>query len=329
MVCWRAEPIIAARASQLAIDTTYQFARGHIGGAAVLRIAGDQLARLRSLQADTLDAESGFHKTRKCLKRLRALLRLLADCRGAILPVRRANRALRNAGRSLSAARDAFTKIQVLETLNRNLERSPVDRNGHKKPASKGAPAAATPTLSAGLGPIELFQIDRLLEQLPIDHFDAAVALRGIEKTCLQARRRFKTAYRTNSAADFHHLRKSVQMHLRHMQLFAFCWPGEMLARIALARSISTMLGEDHDLSLLAGSKKYPGRNGGLSKQCEERQAILRTEVGPQLSALFAERPGAYRKRLAAYLDADLLSDNFSKNRKSTASKSRKHLSTS
>src|SRR5262249_28083071 len=74
-------------------------------------------------------SESAVHEARKALKRLRALIRLLEDELGEQLFARE-NAVLREAGRRLSAARDAEGMVATLEDLMRRYPGELAHRRG-------------------------------------------------------------------------------------------------------------------------------------------------------------------------------------------------------
>src|SRR6516162_2074833 len=104
-----------ARERQVALLPTEGLAVG------LKRIALGQLdlaiEMLTTEDGDTL-SESAVHEARKALKRLRALIRLLEDELGEQVFARE-NAVLREAGRRLSAARDAEVIVATLEDLMR------------------------------------------------------------------------------------------------------------------------------------------------------------------------------------------------------------------
>jgi CHAD domain-containing protein len=115
-----------ARERQFALLPTEELAVG------VTRIALGQLdlaiEMLTSEDEETL-SESAVHEARKALKRLRALIRLLEDELGEQVFARE-NAVLREAGRRLSAARDAEVMVATLEDLMRRHPRELAHRRG-------------------------------------------------------------------------------------------------------------------------------------------------------------------------------------------------------
>ena len=297
----RVARISGVRALRLATDIPYRFLPGDIGGEDLTTIAAAQLSRLSLLLADPADAAAGHHKARKCIKRLRALLRLARAAAGD-KPWRQVDRALRDLGRSVSGARDATAQLLMLDRLQTDHGRVALGAGGQALrdallSSSQAAPQVPdTAVLSGGVA-----RAAKMVHLLPLASFDAASALRGVQAAYRSARHAVPIAYASADAEDFHRLRKCVQQHWRHMQLFVAAWPDEQQARIELARTLSERLGEDHDLWLLRLQlRQDKTRTRELDHLCSDRQVAIRSEVHPLLRLLLAERPKALRQRLEA-----------------------------
>lgn len=96
----------------------YRLGDGEGADHAIRRCAGEQLDRAIAELSDGVktDPVDAVHAARKALKKERSLLRL---ARGSLSSSvrRRENAALRDAGRRLSAARDADVLVQAIEDL--------------------------------------------------------------------------------------------------------------------------------------------------------------------------------------------------------------------
>ena len=199
--------------------------------------------------------ENAVHETRKALKRLRALLALLAGELGE-QAFARENRALRDAGRSLAGARDAEVMLGTLDALIERHPRELARRGGvHRLRARLAAEHERSRRQMLG-EPAALAQA--LVELRAFRARASAWTLRewpGIElvqddlqRLYKQGRRRRRRAARTNGTdmQAMHQWRKRVK-DLRYA--------AEMLDRPSLARradSLGETLGEDHDLAVLA-----------------------------------------------------------------------------
>jgi hypothetical protein len=115
-------------------------------------------------------------------------------------------------------------------------------------------------------------------------------------------------AFASGSAEDFHEWRKTLQHHWRHMQLLTPCWPSELSARVELSRSLSQILGDDHDIAMLQHlisaptmSFASPDATASFLKQCRNRQKALRRDAEMLGERLFAERSRPFAERIEAY----------------------------
>ena len=71
----------------------------------------------------------------------------------------------------------------------------------------------------------------------------------GLETSYRKARRAFRDAYDEPTDEAFHEWRKGAQPHWRQMTLLSRAWPEYLGARASEARSLSQILGDDHDLA--------------------------------------------------------------------------------
>ncbi len=114
------------------------------------------------------------------------------------------------------------------------------------------------------------------------------------------------------TAEALHEWRKRVKYHRHHCDLLRDLWPRPMKARIAELQRLSDILGDDHDLAMLAQGVMTIGVGGGgrgrsdaaLLALIERRRAELQKTALPLGRRLFAENTGAFRKRLARYWKA-------------------------
>ena len=144
--------------------------------------------------------------------------------------------------------------------------------------------------------------------RLEQDEFEAVAAT--LEKDYRKARRTFRRAYRLSEDEAFHEWRKYVQRHWRQLLLVAPSWPKAIRPHVALARNLSEILGEDHDLSVLGGIVEAQCRMS-LARQttqsrpylslCRSRQTELRKIAHDLGARLLAEKPGSLAGRISVY----------------------------
>jgi CHAD domain-containing protein len=258
------------------------------------------------------DRHTGVHSARKCLKRLRSLLLLARP--GMPEPVFNSLTA-RVAGiaRGLAAARDAQALLDAVNKLDRVTPDDPASRGPiqslrgwlqkRRHAAEQNLERSAASDAMRGL--LELRAAFAGLAVYPDDFSPLAGGLQRCYRT---TRKSFKEAYDTDHADDVHDWRKGVQHHWRQMQLLAPCWPSELSARAEAARSLSQILGDDHDIALLCRLISTPTMTFGdpeataaFLKRCRKRHKALRKEARVKGERLFFERPGPFAERIQAY----------------------------
>lgn len=281
-------------------------------GAELLRVARAQAARLDKLLRDEREPASGHHKTRKCLKRLRGLVLLVRSDIGD-RRWRKADRELAAIGRVLSGARD---QTVILATLDRVVTEGVAATVREAAASVRGLQRADAAARIDGKHTAReslrhaARQVAERIEDWPIARVSLAGLMASMADEYRSGRAALKTAYRRDTAEDFHQLRKHLQRHGRHMQLLQIAARDEIQVRIDAAKQLSDLLGEDHDLSLLRdvlaslhGSSLQPGI-AEIDRLCILRQRAVRLRARPLLQRLYAETPKALARRLKAYWKA-------------------------
>jgi CHAD domain-containing protein len=275
----------------------------------VRRIGLEQIEIAATKLATKDDIAVAIHDARRCLKRLRALLRLIRPGLGEAA-YRGETERLIGIGRLLSGARDRFVMQQTLDKLESRFGALPNgSANGLRKLLVNG-PAGGRRQGANGRRQAltELGQAKRLLTGTSVQAIDLEHVVEGLEAAYHKARKAFRHAYKQPSDESFHAWRKRVQQHWRHMALLSRGWPEAMSARAAEAKELSRLLGEDHDLAVLvafadeqARPRLEPQDVAALSALCRKCQAELRAEARPRGERLFAERADDLEKRVKLY----------------------------
>jgi CHAD domain-containing protein len=272
------------------------------------RIAREQLEFALTELAAPQVLPKGVHECRKALKRIRALVRLASPGMG-YRKARRRGRALSEIARLLSARRDQAVMLETLAKLTSETQ---------SDAALVLAPLRAHLTKLVGEGPKPLdadcaakvrLMLLREAQKFARTRFrrNGFAALEGgLEESYRKARKAMKNAYGEPSDENFHTLRKAAQWHWRQMSLLARAWPEEFAVRVTAAHDLSQMLGDDHDLAMLIGVTTRAEDISAEDKEaivalCAHRQRALRNDAEPRAERLFAEKPKAFTKRMAAY----------------------------
>ena len=294
-------------------DTSYRLRSEEGTAEGMRRIAGGRVAKAaeRLRGAGSEDLAEAIHGARKDLKKLRALLRLIRGELGADV-FKRENRLYREAGRALAESRDAEVKLATLRELRRGA-------GGRMSAAPAGAwerlLEADRERVAAGGGGEAAARIERALAML--EGGEARIAAWRLREEgwelveagltgCYADGRRNLTAVGANGTdAEVHELRKRTKDLWYQLRILAEAWPGPLEATIEEVHRLAELLGDHHDLSVLAADLAERDAvvdvGGGIERLIAERQAELLEQALAIGARVFAEKPGAFRRRIRAY----------------------------
>ncbi|HEY7117039.1 MAG TPA: CHAD domain-containing protein [Tepidisphaeraceae bacterium] len=289
---------------------SFQFELGESVEAGVRRIIGEQLTQaaqeLRSAAPRTADA--AIHSARKRLKRVRAVLRLVRGELGE--PVfSRENQSLRDAAANLSEARDAAVLVTTLDELKGRID--PEAFADARKRLAARRRRVKRRVLDAGRGltsaAATLEHVNARSDTWRVEK-DAWRAL-DVKQTYRRARAAHQIAHVGADAELFHEWRKQVK-HLWHqLEVVEPIWPKVIRELSDQAHDLADLLGKDHDLAVLKdvleAESPTPAQGNAAPSAVVEVVDATRADLQRQAQALgarvFAERPKAFARRLAAY----------------------------
>jgi CHAD domain-containing protein len=241
---------------------------------------------------------NAVHESRKAIKRLRALLRLIKPgmTKAAF---QRDEARLKEIAQLLSGVRDMQAMI---ETVTKLKTYDPVVGAGPVGAAIKARLEEECAGAEKRLKGATISRARKLLVEarkafagLALEDDDFAVIAKTLES-------------QIGKDEAFHDWRKHVQRHWRQLVLVAPSWPKALRPQVALARDLAEILGEDHDLSVLADRVRADAKQLGPAPQvraylklCQHRQAELRSLAEPLAARLQAEKPSSLAARLTAY----------------------------
>jgi CHAD domain-containing protein len=258
--------------------------------AAMRRIMHEQLARAREQLTNTgSPPEERVHNARKRFKETRALLRMVREPLGAQFAIE--NVWFRDAGRNLAAVRDADAVLEALE----KLELSRWVRANVKRSLEKNRAHPPLEELIANTLQQLVVAEERIAFWPPLDDSFETIA-GGLRRTYRDGRQSMKNA---RSAEELHEWRKQVKTHWYHVQLLRHLWPPVMKPYAGVLDELSHVLGDHHDLHVLAGSTGRPSPS--LRKAVTSRQQELEQQAATLGARIFAERPGAWLARMRKY----------------------------
>lgn len=274
-------------------------------GEAVPRIICEQIERVRDELSDQRDPVAAVHEARKSLKRIRALLKLVRPGLDAAVYDREANRYRTIAG-ELSPTRDRDVMASSLTSMIKvaRADEAPALLDIKAKlltPAASGD--SSGPRQHDGVL-AKLAEAQAAAQGLVVEG-DADTVKQGLRNAYRKGRRLQRRAYDEASDETFHELRKSVQLHWRHMQLLQKSWPELFAARIEAARSLSQMLGDQQDMAVLIEAIKarddLPEDAAatvlGVARASQRRARKQAPAIGEQL---YAQRSGDFARSTVA-----------------------------
>jgi CHAD domain-containing protein len=248
------------------------------------------------------DLGTAVHETRKSLKRLRALARLARDELGDEA-YRRENVAFRDAGRRLAGARDSQVLLETLDALtDRYPGQAPPERFERFKRTLVGQHGAAQRRLHEGVAVAQVLSELRRARarvgdwHLEREGFDALAP--GFRRIYRRGRRAYRTARREPSTEHLHELRKRAKYLWYAAQIIRAAAPKKMKRIARRAHELSNLIGEDHDLALLAQRvnerrDRFADETaaGELAALVERRRAELQREALDLGRRLFRKKP--------------------------------------
>lgn len=270
--------------------------------------AAKALERLDRPTEDELAA--AIHGARKDLKKQRTLLRLVRGELGAELFAAE-NRRYRDAGRLLSRSRDAEVKLKTLVALRTSAEEtlpaaetalweSELEAERDAAVAAPGGELAARierarKAIAAGR--------DRV-DEWPLRGDAWGLVGPGLRRCYRDGRRGMKLVRKGAAADDAHAWRKRVKDLWYQLRLLQEAWPEPLQATADEAHALAELLGDHHDLAVLA--EDLSSRWGVSGKEAfeaaiEHRQQELLGAALAIAARLYAEKPKAFSRRLEAY----------------------------
>jgi CHAD domain-containing protein len=270
----------------------------------VRRIACGQLdVSIERLAGDTdEDLGTSVHETRKSLKRLRATVRLARGELGEET-YRRENVALRDAGGRLGGVRDSQVLLETLDALTgRQPDEAPPARVQRFRRTLVGQHGAAQRRLHESAAVAEvLSELRRARTRVADWHLEREgldALAPGFKRIYRRGRRAYRTARREPSTENLHELRKRAKYLWYAAQIVTPAAPKKMKRFARRAHELSNLIGEDHDLALLAERAaerrdRLPDETTAdeLAKLVERRRAELQGQAMDLAKRLFRKKP--------------------------------------
>ena len=133
----------------------------------------------------------------------------------------------------------------------------------------------------------------------------------GLERSYRRSRNRFRETRSDPSAENVHEWRKRVKDLWYQLRILTPAWPAVLGETADQAHELSDLLGDHHDLAVLADDARSRRERfdseedlDSLLRAIERRQGTLLASAFALAERLYAERPKAFVRRLAAYWSA-------------------------
>lgn len=295
---------------------SYTIDLNHSLSAEIRRIAEEGLDEvIGHLQNVDEDPNEAVHEARKGLKKLRATVRLVRDEVGRST-YKRENVCYRDAGRVLSDARDSFVQIETVQALHRHFDEQLADdafdtveerlKERHRAEMEEtvqdeDAIENVLDTLHAARARIEDWPIDS-------ETFDALGD--GLKRVYRRGRKAYKVARKETTAENLHEWRKRAKYLRYQVDMLQEIWPNLMVELEDTLHNLTDYLGDDHDLAVLQHLLvEHPELSSDETHEMllgliEQRRSELQQSAWPLGQRLYAEKPKAFVRRMAAYWDA-------------------------
>jgi CHAD domain-containing protein len=299
---------------------------------AIPRIARERIDRvIKSLNEKPQPGAESIHEARKDLKSLRALLRL---ARGSIDREvrRRENISFREIGRLLSTVRDPQALLEALEYVAKE-NRSNSDSSTPKQESMRafihkirgeieqnlvdGLPQGAVKKLVRELRDARR-RVALLFEGVPMqpeNEWEMFVGA-GLRQTYRKAKNlvwQFEMmGHETGGDEAWHELRKCAKALGYQLRLFKPTWNGMVSELVDEIDHLTDRLGDANDLAILLRkilSEPYDPSEAQTSGEMRRillqslvrRKQLLQWEAFKLARLIYAEKPGQFERRIAAY----------------------------
>lgn len=247
--------------------------------------------------------KDAVHETRKSLKKLRAIARLLRPELGNKI-YKKENVAFRDMGRALSSVRDAdvalatFDKLVAKRGANakfRNLRGALVRHRAKVRAEDKQAGDANAEVLN------QLKSARKRIQAWPIEELDWETVEAGIEQAYKASRNALKVARKQGTSPAHHEWRKRVKYLWYQLRILRPIHPRMLDAIIADLKKVSESTGLAHDLTILRQTLDTAGASetslAKLDPLIRAETKRLLAEARKMGEPVHAEKPKAFARR--------------------------------
>lgn len=279
----------------------------------ITRIVLEQVDKaLVNLKPTIRNKDVAIHDARVCVKKVRAVLRLIRDSLGKEI-YQEEDIAYRDLARTLSKVRDGAAMLEVIDKLSERFsEQLAADAfanvRGPLKRAKKARQQDRAKAIRAAAR--SLREARKRIETWPaVGHHKSLTA--GLKRVFKKGRATLQAAYDDPGVDGFHEWRKQVKHLLYQTRVLRPLWGKVMKTLNAQLKTLSEYLSEDHDLAILR--EKIADQLDDVENRTEiealvalidQRRNELELSAKFLGSRLYSERPAEFGARVEAYWDA-------------------------
>ena len=280
--------------------------------------AGDGIRRInralcrhvhRLIDDESLDADTAVHELRKCVKKLRAVLRFSKPALQADV-LKRTDRALRDFARRFSGTRDSAVMVKSFDSLMKHYqpylnedEMLPVRQSlqqRHVLAMASHQEEADPDSLRAAFR-----QVERLLKQAGKASMSRTAMLSGVRDVYARGRRLYFELAQDPSTDNSHELRRQAKYLLYQLTLLARQLPSGAQPLIDELGELGELLGDDNDMSVLVDTlNRNPliccnrVRAELIASLAETRRIALLTAALRLSQRIYRHKPGRFIREL-------------------------------
>jgi CHAD domain-containing protein len=277
----------------------------------IKRVVLEQIDKVfHEVQATSGNLDDAIHEVRTCLKKIRAVLRLVQDAIDGDI-FQQENVCFRDAGRRLSAVRDSAARLETFDKLMERfaaqlaadafteLRKLLRQSSTVQRLEKQNALSMVAKTINTARRRVERWSI----------HQDGFSALGpGLKRTYKRGQRSFTQALDQPSVENFHEWRKQVKCLWYQVRLLKSVWPKMMEKFADELKALGEYLSDDHDLAILrervlehAEQSSDRTTLEALVALIDQRRGELQVAAKHLGARIYVEKPGAFVCRLQAY----------------------------
>jgi CYTH domain-containing protein/CHAD domain-containing protein len=287
----------------------YRLKTKETASAGVRRIALGRIEKAveRLDEVEESELAAAIHGARKDLKKLRALLRLVRHELGK-KAFKAENRRYRDAGRLLAGSRDAEVKLETLSRLRDELDDLPAEGWERWRALLESERDQLAREDSAGqiAGAIEVIEGGRRqLGQWSSRTDSWALVGPGLARSYRDGRKAMEEALADPGDDTVHDWRKRAKDLWYQLRIVREAWPELLGVTVDQLHELADLLGDHHDLALLAADLRSHadviGDRDEFEAAIEARQEQLLNAAAALGRRLYAEKPKAFERRIKRY----------------------------